>query len=478
MAFAQALAARDLKAKRLEQELEKKQQEIMKLKSQIKELSAMLTPQQVKKAEGLVENNSGFYQIAMQRASVRLARVLNGVAKHELAMAIDTMREGLARKRANDIAGFQIKQQNMEMLRLGGISLHAWKTYVANMTARCLERSVAAWALHWRHDKAASKIQAERRLLEQSAAEARAAAEEARRLQQAIEDAERRRRLLQRLAKEAAEMYTLDRAVTATLRARLAAGFERFVSAIEDDRDWDELLRKAAGSIQHIKAAYGFNKWMWVAMTRKQALASLRECQSLLKRLQHGKLVRCLDHWHACGERRIRGRNALATMQRFQGVRGLADGMRYWQQRFESHLRRHAQERKAQRLFDRKAQTKRWRHWRKVNASITVHKSPEMLIENQRLFNLGICYQRGEGVGRDMAKAIECFEQAARRGFQPAQFNLGMIFFKGDGVQRDIAKGMEYLTDAGVFAAIGKAHRPHPAEERAPAQSTVPPRVR
>ena len=50
MAFAQALAARDLKAKRLEQELEKKQQEIMKLKSQIKQLSAMLTPQQVKKA--------------------------------------------------------------------------------------------------------------------------------------------------------------------------------------------------------------------------------------------------------------------------------------------------------------------------------------------------------------------------------------------------------------------------------------------
>ena len=143
MAFAQALAARDLKAKRLEQELEKKQQEIMKLKSQIKELSAMLTPQQVKKAEGLVENNSGFYQIAMQRASVRLARVLSGVAKHELAMAIDTMRKGLARKRAGDIAGFQIKQQNMEMLRLGGISLHAWKTYVANMTARCLERSVA-----------------------------------------------------------------------------------------------------------------------------------------------------------------------------------------------------------------------------------------------------------------------------------------------------------------------------------------------
>jgi tetratricopeptide (TPR) repeat protein len=363
--------------------------------------------------------------------------VINALRHRDLHGALTGWHRSIARQRADDIVGFQIKQANMEILRMGGISLHAWNTYVANMTTRCLERSVASWALNCRSALALEKFEQARKKTERSAADARAAIAEALRVQRAIEEAEVCRRLLQRLAKEVSEMYQLDRAVTSTLLARLAAGFERFGFALESDRDWKERLVNAAKGLCSIRAAHGLAKWIWIAKERTRRLTALQECNGLRAKLRHGRALRCLQQWVVA----LGARFAMAVDTR-----------------------------KATRFYDKRGVKKRLRHWRAVNKSITFHQSPAMLIENQRLYNLGICYQRGEGVTRDQGKAIQCFEKAAKRGFQPAQFNLGMVFFKGDGVPRNIVKGMSLLGDAGVFFAAEGAHKMHAAERKLPSQ--------
>jgi TPR repeat protein len=39
----------------------------------------------------------------------------------------------------------------------------------------------------------------------------------------------------------------------------------------------------------------------------------------------------------------------------------------------------------------------------------------------------GLCYERGEGVAKDQARAVEWYTAAATSGFGDAQFNLGML---------------------------------------------------
>ena len=40
-------------------------------------------------------------------------------------------------------------------------------------------------------------------------------------------------------------------------------------------------------------------------------------------------------------------------------------------------------------------------------------------------FNLGLMYDKGEGVKRDYKKAVKWYKLAARQGISSAQFNLG-----------------------------------------------------
>ena len=75
MAFAAAIAARDLKAKRLENHVQKLKDELLVEKGRVVALSALLTDHQVRQALGAAEKN-GFHAIAMQKAGVRLSRYL------------------------------------------------------------------------------------------------------------------------------------------------------------------------------------------------------------------------------------------------------------------------------------------------------------------------------------------------------------------------------------------------------------------
>jgi len=52
-------------------------------------------------------------------------------------------------------------------------------------------------------------------------------------------------------------------------------------------------------------------------------------------------------------------------------------------------------------------------------------------------FNLGVLYDEGAGVERDLATAADWYRKAATQGFIDAQTNLGIMYYHGLGVDRD-----------------------------------------
>lgn len=52
-------------------------------------------------------------------------------------------------------------------------------------------------------------------------------------------------------------------------------------------------------------------------------------------------------------------------------------------------------------------------------------------------FNLGIMYDRGNGVAEDDKQAVYWYRKAAEQGHAWAQSNLGLMYLKGEGVAED-----------------------------------------
>ena len=62
--------------------------------------------------------------------------------------------------------------------------------------------------------------------------------------------------------------------------------------------------------------------------------------------------------------------------------------------------------------------------------------------------NLGLLYERGQGVAQDYAKAREWYEKAAAKGDAIAMSNLGGLYGGGRGVAQDYAKAREWSEKA------------------------------
>lgn len=59
-------------------------------------------------------------------------------------------------------------------------------------------------------------------------------------------------------------------------------------------------------------------------------------------------------------------------------------------------------------------------------------------------FSLGVAYATGNGVTKDLDRAIKWWNAAARRGHVTAQLNLGLLYWRGVGVKKDLNKAREW----------------------------------
>ena len=58
-------------------------------------------------------------------------------------------------------------------------------------------------------------------------------------------------------------------------------------------------------------------------------------------------------------------------------------------------------------------------------------------------YNLGLCYEFGEGVEQDFVKSAEWYEKSAEQGHAVAQYHLAYYYEMGKGVKKDISKAYE-----------------------------------
>ena len=62
--------------------------------------------------------------------------------------------------------------------------------------------------------------------------------------------------------------------------------------------------------------------------------------------------------------------------------------------------------------------------------------------------NLGTMYEYGEGIEKDLERAVGWHRRAAEQGYAPAQYDLGAIYFFGQGVERDRERAIRWLQPA------------------------------
>ena len=69
-----------------------------------------------------------------------------------------------------------------------------------------------------------------------------------------------------------------------------------------------------------------------------------------------------------------------------------------------------------------------------VNPSVVEHKDPSAQ------FNLGVRYENGMGVIKDLKEAAKYYQLAAQQGHADAQYNLGICYENGEGVLKKMLK--------------------------------------
>ena len=69
-------------------------------------------------------------------------------------------------------------------------------------------------------------------------------------------------------------------------------------------------------------------------------------------------------------------------------------------------------------------------------------------------YDLGVRYQRGDGVKQDIKRAVKWWEKSAERDYAPALYNLGVAYAQGIGARKNASKAIAYYEKAaeGRFA--------------------------
>ena len=63
-------------------------------------------------------------------------------------------------------------------------------------------------------------------------------------------------------------------------------------------------------------------------------------------------------------------------------------------------------------------------------------------------YNLGVCYEKGQGVPQDYFEAVKWYRKAAEQGDMDAQYNLGYCYEEGQGVPKDYFEAVKWYRKA------------------------------
>lgn len=82
------------------------------------------------------------------------------------------------------------------------------------------------------------------------------------------------------------------------------------------------------------------------------------------------------------------------------------------------------------------------------NDTFTIrHLEDAATLEHPRsIFNLGAHYHRGDGVSRNLKKALTYYEKSAALGYKEGQIRVARMYFQGEGVEKNIKLAQKYLT--------------------------------
>ena len=72
----------------------------------------------------------------------------------------------------------------------------------------------------------------------------------------------------------------------------------------------------------------------------------------------------------------------------------------------------------------------------------------QMQTDAKAQYELGFQYYVGNGVAKDLKKAVQLFAQAANQGYAEAQYWLGYCYLEGEGVAKDPKQAVHWFTQA------------------------------
>jgi TPR repeat protein len=75
--------------------------------------------------------------------------------------------------------------------------------------------------------------------------------------------------------------------------------------------------------------------------------------------------------------------------------------------------------------------------------------------EPRAQYDLGLMYDKGQGVPQSDSEARRWYERAAEQGEPRAQYNLGLMYLNGQGVAPDLPKAYSWIS---LSASQGNAH--------------------
>lgn len=70
-------------------------------------------------------------------------------------------------------------------------------------------------------------------------------------------------------------------------------------------------------------------------------------------------------------------------------------------------------------------------------------------------YNLGVCYEQGDGIQQDFKQAVYWYRKAADQGFDRAKYNLGVCYYNGYGVAKDYDEAAKLFLDAATHGHMG-----------------------